>query len=199
MRRFAANDSFDRVVAITFDDGYFDTVNEAAPILDRYGFVATVFAVAGLLGKRAEWDAGYGGEMAPLANADQLLSLVDAGWEIGHHTISHAGLTRLSDDDIRREVIDGLDHLTNEFGMPVRTFAYPFSMQDARVRALMVDTPFVGIFAAGVPFASPESQREAIERVFVLNRHTLADFQSLLETGMDVADAGHYSPATDNL
>lgn len=188
LRRFQRSIPSDHLVAITFDDGYLDTVEEAAPIMARYGFTGTVFAVAGLLGRRAEWHAGYGGEMAPLASAEQLRSLIARGWEVGHHTLTHAGLTRLSDDNIRHEVLSGLAVLTDALGVPIRTFAYPFSMQDARVRSLMVDTPFTGLFAAGTGFASPDSPREAIDRVFVLNRHTLDDFRMLLEVGMDLAE-----------
>ncbi len=193
LRRFSIAQPLDRVVALTFDDGYLDTVTTAAPILTRYGFVATVFVVSDLIGKTAEWDARYGGPMAPLASALELRQLMSLGWEIGYHTRRHEALTTLTDDEIRSDMSEGMATLTAAIGAPVHTFAYPFSRQDERVRAVMVDTPFTGIFAAGSPFASPASPREAIERVFPLNRHTLADFRSLLETGLDLAAHGDHA------
>src|SRR5262245_64342430 len=46
-----------RAVALTFDDGYADSMEAAAPIMDRYGAPATLFLVAG---RRADtmfwWD-----------------------------------------------------------------------------------------------------------------------------------------------
>lgn len=41
-----------RTVAITFDDGYMNNVTTALPILERYGFPATVFVVSGRIGSR---------------------------------------------------------------------------------------------------------------------------------------------------
>lgn len=189
LRRFRVGEPLGQAIVITFDDGYLDTVETAAPIMARYGQVATVFAVSGLLGKTAEWDARYGGEMAPLATAEQLRGLVEQGWEIGHHTITHTGLTQLSDEEIRHQVLEGQRQLEMAIGIPVETFAYPFSMQDARVRQLMIDTPFSGVFAAGSDWATAESLREAIPRVFVLKHHTVADLQSLIDSGLDLADA----------
>lgn len=43
--RFAAGRPADKAIAITFDDGYRDTVEVAAPILARLGFTATVYVV----------------------------------------------------------------------------------------------------------------------------------------------------------
>ncbi len=188
LRRFDTRVPMERVVAITFDDSYSDTVTTAAPILARYGFVATIFAVPGHLGGFAEWDARYGGAMAPIATAEDLRAVMATGWEIGHHTITHAALTRLSDSEIRHEVFDGADMLSAAIGAPVPTFAHPFSMQNAHVRALMAaEAPFTGIFAAGRPIASADRDRTAIERVFPLGGHTLDDFESLLTTGVDLS------------
>jgi peptidoglycan/xylan/chitin deacetylase (PgdA/CDA1 family) len=39
-----------QALAITFDDGYRDTLTHAAPILARYGLAATVFLTTGLIG-----------------------------------------------------------------------------------------------------------------------------------------------------
>lgn len=45
-----------RTVAITFDDGYMNNITTALPILERYGFPATVFLVSELVGlKTALW------------------------------------------------------------------------------------------------------------------------------------------------
>ena len=43
------------LVGLTFDDGYQDFVTHAMPILQRYGFTATAFVLAGRLGGQNEW------------------------------------------------------------------------------------------------------------------------------------------------
>lgn len=47
-----------RSVVITFDDGYFDALANARPLLDRYGLPATLFAISGFIGSPQElwWD-----------------------------------------------------------------------------------------------------------------------------------------------
>jgi len=43
-------------IAISFDDGYRNNINVALPILERYGFPATIFLTTGLVGSdRAMW------------------------------------------------------------------------------------------------------------------------------------------------
>ena len=52
-----------RRVLLTFDDGFRDFLTDAWPLLARYGFGATVFLVADLVGGANRWDAAYGEEV----------------------------------------------------------------------------------------------------------------------------------------
>ena len=45
----------DRSVVITFDDGLGSVYTDAFPVLERFGFPATVFLVAGYCGKQNHW------------------------------------------------------------------------------------------------------------------------------------------------
>jgi peptidoglycan/xylan/chitin deacetylase (PgdA/CDA1 family) len=48
----------DRSVVVTFDDGYFDNLRNAKPLLERYDVPATVFVASGFVGQKREfwWD-----------------------------------------------------------------------------------------------------------------------------------------------
>jgi peptidoglycan/xylan/chitin deacetylase (PgdA/CDA1 family) len=48
----------DRTVAVTFDDGYFDVLGTAKPLLEEYEITATVFVPTGMMGRCREfwWD-----------------------------------------------------------------------------------------------------------------------------------------------
>jgi peptidoglycan/xylan/chitin deacetylase (PgdA/CDA1 family) len=43
-------------VAVTFDDAYVECLTEVAPVLERFGIPATVFAISGSLGEEPWWD-----------------------------------------------------------------------------------------------------------------------------------------------
>ena len=80
------------LVGLTFDDGYTDFADQVVPILRRYGFTGTVFAIAGRLGLDNSWDIK--GPRKPLMTADQLREVAAAGMEIGSHGMNHVSLTR---------------------------------------------------------------------------------------------------------
>ncbi|HKY60805.1 MAG TPA: polysaccharide deacetylase family protein [Gemmatimonadota bacterium] len=57
LRRALTNDEpLDDAVAITFDDGYADVLTDAVPLLERHRVPATVFVIAGLLGREYWWE-----------------------------------------------------------------------------------------------------------------------------------------------
>src|SRR3712207_3456782 len=59
LRRAARAGSAKRLVGLTFDDGYEDFLYCAVPILERFGFSATVFVVGGMLGQENDWEHMY--------------------------------------------------------------------------------------------------------------------------------------------
>ena len=56
VRKLANGEDVSRMFVVTFDDGYKDTFDTAAPILDRFGVSATVFIPTAMIGKPFWWD-----------------------------------------------------------------------------------------------------------------------------------------------
>ena len=108
-------------VALTFDDGLVDNLEELAPLLADEGAAATTFVTTSWMG-RPHPSVPYARNMTP----DEVRALHAAGVEIGGHTVNHPDLTSLSFDDARREISDGCAQLADLIGAPVDTFAYPF-------------------------------------------------------------------------
>ncbi len=114
-----------KTVVLTFDDGYQNFHDFALPVLKRFGFPATVFAVAGLLGRNARWLADDGRHAPPLMAAKTLRELPSQGISIGSHTLSHPHLTRIDACRQRHEIGQSKAVLERLLGEPIEFFCYP--------------------------------------------------------------------------
>jgi peptidoglycan/xylan/chitin deacetylase (PgdA/CDA1 family) len=104
---------------------------------------ATVFAPTAYVGtdRAMSWPgidvlfpAGRDDELLPMS-WEELAELADAGWEIGSHTCSHPRLTRLGDDELRRELEASRAEIERRLQRPCPSLAYPYGDVDARVVA----------------------------------------------------------------
>ena len=119
---------------ITFDDGYRSTYLTAWPILRRYGFSATVFLVASLIGKTNAWDVDERQE--PLLNESEIREMQSGAITFGSHTQSHRALTRIPLEEAARELADSRKILESLLDRPVTALCYPFAKQNRTIRAL---------------------------------------------------------------
>ncbi len=134
------------MIALTFDDGFLNTVHVALPVLASRGFPATVFLVTDHVGQFNDWPAqGRAVPRLPLLDWSAAEELSAAGWEIGSHTQTHPDLTRLASDEVRSEVIGSREVLEQQLGVRVTTFAYPYGRYCDRVREIVG-----GAFASAV-------------------------------------------------
>jgi peptidoglycan/xylan/chitin deacetylase (PgdA/CDA1 family) len=120
-----------KLVGLTFDDGYADFAGHAVPILARYGFTGTVFAIAGRLGGDNAWDTQ--GPRKPLMTAGQLREVAAAGMEIGSHGMQHRSLREVTGPAELAEEVDRSRELLQELtGKEVAGFCYPYGAIDER-------------------------------------------------------------------
>lgn len=138
-------DSFDKNertnIVLTFDDGYLDTLQVAAPLLVGLGLPFTVFVTSGFLRR---------GNPEYLTESDlrELASL--PGVTIGSHTESHPRLTECNDAELRKELIGSKEHLEDCIGSSIDFISYPHGDVDARVRAETISSGYK--LAAGSRF-----------------------------------------------
>lgn len=120
----------EKAVVLTFDDGYRNFELYAFPILKRYGFTATVYLIAKMVGKNAEWLAKEGHAPAPLLDRDAVLRLQDEGIAFGSHACSHERLTTLDRRTARQEIFESKAVLEDLLRAPVSHFCYPYGDHD---------------------------------------------------------------------
>lgn len=113
-----------KYVVLTFDDGCSKFYDTTFPILDKYGFPATIYPVAGYLGRLATWGTFKNPDLQILS-ASQLVELNKLGVEIGGHTLDHVKLTEVSEAEALEQVQGCKDSLEQLLGVRVNSFAYP--------------------------------------------------------------------------
>ena len=125
----------ERRIALTFDDGCRSVPEAAFPVLRRYGFRTTRFAVSDSCGSENSWDRGnWRIPRLSLLRGDELGKFAAAGWKTGSHKATHARLTKLDDDALEHELQESRRFLREACGTPVRCPACPCGARDARVR-----------------------------------------------------------------
>lgn len=184
----------DRCVALTFDDGLQDFRTGALPILQRTGFPATLYVVAGLVGRTSRWLAPLGEGDRPMLTVSELRDVAASGVEIGGHSMSHPELDVLDRKTAYREISQSRLVLQDLVGAPVRSFAYPHGYASRETRRLVREAGY----SSAVRF--PHALSGAGEDIFGLSRLDVTEaldedgFAAMLE-GRDVS----VSPPQDRL
>jgi peptidoglycan/xylan/chitin deacetylase (PgdA/CDA1 family) len=152
-----------RPIILTFDDGYRSTYEMAWPLLQRYGYTATVFLVSDLIGKTNAWD---GDEMQePLLAPAEIAELRAGGVEFGSHTKTHAPLTTVSRERAVEELRGSRAALERLLGEPVRVLCYPFGKQNRATRALAREAGYEAAVIARRRLNSPSADPLRLTRL----------------------------------
>ncbi|RLB44278.1 MAG: polysaccharide deacetylase family protein [Deltaproteobacteria bacterium] len=165
---------YQHAVVLTFDDGYKNFFEYAFPVLSARGYPATVFLVAGLLGKNAKWLADDGRYAPELLDVDTIRKLHSQGVTFGSHSLTHPRLTALDPRAMEREIIESKSILEALLGHRVHYFCYPGGIYNemvvAKVREAGYDAALTCDRGAATMFDDP----------FLLPRKAISFGDSLL-------------------
>ncbi len=120
------------IIAVTFDDGYRDNHDHAAPILLRHGLPAAFFVSTGIVGT----DNGFQHDIDKLGGAlpnmswEQIRHMHDIGFTIGSHTVNHINCAKDDPQRVREEIVESKQVLEEKLGLDEVIFAYPFGKRE---------------------------------------------------------------------
>lgn len=118
-------------LAFTFDDALPSQHVYAAPALAEVGFKATFYIITANI---IESDAAPA--MGKATTWKQWKALLDAGHEIGSHTVTHRNLNILSAAEAETELSKSRQVIQEKLGIIPVTLAYPYAAPNAAVLAL---------------------------------------------------------------
>jgi peptidoglycan/xylan/chitin deacetylase (PgdA/CDA1 family) len=129
--RAMSTDGARDLVGLTFDDGYTDFLHTAVPVLESFGFSATVFVVVGKLGKENCLTHAHNPRpRMELLGATDLHEVSKRGMEVGSHGMTHTDLSGLNPPMLETEVKDSRQMLSELLGEEVEGFCYPYGSLD---------------------------------------------------------------------
>ncbi len=121
-------------VMITFDDAYESVYENALPVMKQYQQRGVVYVIGEFIGKLNEWDANFAGIKFRHMSEAQLVEVANMGWELGAHTMTHRALSWIDEYHLKSEILQSRQVLTSLSEKPIVSLAYPFGMQNGKVR-----------------------------------------------------------------
>jgi peptidoglycan/xylan/chitin deacetylase (PgdA/CDA1 family) len=118
-------------VALTFDDGPSPWTPLVLDLLQEHDTRATFFVIGARVRQRP----------------DDVKRIVAEGHELGSHTLTHPRLTEIPEDEVRSEIVGGLDAIEEVLGGRPRLFRAPGFYADRRELAIVEDLGLQAVFA----------------------------------------------------
>lgn len=113
-------------VVITFDDGYLNQYELAFPIMRRWGQKGVFYVVANAIAKDNYWHDPAQEPRIPMMNLAQIKEILQAGMEIGSHTMNHRRLLSIPREEARQEIRQSKISLEKLLEEPMVSFAFPY-------------------------------------------------------------------------
>lgn len=176
MRKALAGEPVDlpeKPLIITFDDGYRDNYTNAYPILAKYNFTGVIFVITSFLDQKIPFYMTW--EMAKEVQESGVI-------DIQSHTVNHNSMTELSDEKLRKELIDSKKRIEEILGKPADYVAYPTGTYNLHIASIVRDCGYKGAFTIKYGNVDTMTNLYAIERLPVFRTsRTYEDFVDRLQ------------------
>ena len=117
-------------IILTFDDGYVDFYTNAFPELKKRNLSAVIYLITDKLNTD-----GY-------MTTDQIKEMQNFNIEIGSHTLTHANLQELSDEELKKEISDSKTFLENLTRESVLSFCYQYGKYNSRSKKIVKEAGY---------------------------------------------------------
>ncbi len=171
-----------KLVCLTFDDGWQNQYDNALPVLQQYGFKATFAVVTTWIGN----DAGLPDQGMSYS---ELHTLADQGMDIASHTRTHPHLPTLGASDLQNEVAGSKADLESE-NFTVRTFVYPYYEYNSSVVTAVKNAGYICARSGALnnPY-TPGNRTDPNAQYYIdaveINTQDITTFKSIVDQATD--------------
>ncbi|MEQ1723470.1 MAG: polysaccharide deacetylase family protein, partial [Pseudobdellovibrio sp.] len=113
---------------LTFDDGYADNLQNASPLLKKYGFRAQLFLLANQSIDQNSWDVSSAEPAHEIVSGADRQKWKNSAFEIGSHGFSHKKITEFTNEESFKELVDSKKALEVEFNLPINVYAFTYGI-----------------------------------------------------------------------
>jgi peptidoglycan/xylan/chitin deacetylase (PgdA/CDA1 family) len=167
-------------VILTFDDGLADFYTGSLPLLDRYGFPATLYIPTAYVNQSGRWIKPSGNGNYPMLSWSEVREIADRGIECGSHGHSHTQLDILPIDKMKEEVRNSKDLLEQHLQKRVESIAYPYGLNSKTLRQIVRQTGYSSGCAIQHSMASLTDDRFALARIVITSELSQTRYQDII-------------------
>ena len=188
----------EKSVLITFDDGYNGIYNYVAPELKKRNMKATFVIITNMLGI-------FSTRYAHITSL-QLKELADNElFSIGSHTLSHADFSKITEEEIKKEIEASKKFLENLTGRKILAFAYPYGNYDKKIIDEVKNAGYEAAFVVNDKGLCGQKARYSIPRIYMgldLCKNNQELFKTYVQTYKDMppeAFAERFQPLSSDV
>lgn len=141
--------------SLTFDDSDPSHLDVAVPELNQRKMHGTFYLIANRTDRKDDWR-----------------KLLASGHELANHSLDHKHATELKPEDEKSQVVGAQNVLQKEFGVPVLTFAYPFTEVTPGLRQQLEATHWLARGGWGTYVMKPDVEPDWMN---IASRATMTD------------------------
>lgn len=132
----------DKVVVLTFDDGFKDNYSNTFFVLKEYNFPATIFLTIGSIGKEVITSQGN----FPALGWDEIKEMHDSGLiDFQPHTMTHPKLDQITLEEVKSEIIQSKKIIEERLNKKCNFFAPPKGRYSREIKEVLRNEGFEAI------------------------------------------------------
>lgn len=157
----------EKVVVLTFDDGFESCYENAFPILKRLGLNGTIFLATDYIEKRMTWRKVKGIPEFQMLSWKEIKEMHASGIDFQPHSATHSFLTTVADEESEREIRRSAEAIEDQLGKKPEFFCYPYGDFDENIIKILKRNGFLGACSAVYGKVNPGDNPYILKRIGV--------------------------------